>query len=99
MINVVISLIYTAYAILQAEIEQRQKQAADVSKLIKVLHVLDAAGRSLRDGDAGSLDGIVFALNKAVDATPTDEAVVIHKGETLTTDKQKHIDQLTKKVK
>jgi hypothetical protein len=99
MINVVISLIYTAYAMLQAEIEQRQKQAGDVSKLIKVLHMLDAAGRSLRDGDAGSLDGIVFALNKAVDATPADEAVVIRKGETLTADKQKQIDELTKKVK
>jgi hypothetical protein len=99
MINVVISLIYTAYAMLQAEIEERQKKAADVSKQIKVLHMLDAAGRSLRDGDAGSLDGIVYALNKAVDATPAVEAVVIRKGETITADKQKHIDELTKKGK
>jgi hypothetical protein len=99
MINVVISLIYTAYAMLQAEIEERQKKAADASKLIKVLHVLDAAGRSLRDGDAGSLDGVVFALNKAVDATPVEEAVVIRKGEVLSADKQKHIDQLTRKSK
>jgi hypothetical protein len=96
MIEAIIALIYTAYSLLQAEIEKRQRQAADVTGYIKVLHILDAAGKFLRDGDAAGLEGVVFALNKAVDATDTDAAIVIRKGEVLSEEKQKKFDRLVK---
>jgi hypothetical protein len=96
MIYVVISLIATAMAILQSEIEQRQLKGADVTAYTKVLHILNAAHIFLRDGDAAGLEATVFAMNRAVDATDTDAAIVIRKGETMTAEKTAKLNKLTK---
>lgn len=76
MINIAISLIYTAYSIIQSEIEDRQRKQADVTNLLKILHVLDACGKTLR-GDESSLDSLAFALNRALDASDDDEEVMV----------------------
>jgi predicted DNA-binding protein len=97
MINVVISLIYTAIAILQSEVEARLKAASDATGLQKSLFILQAVVAFLRDGDAAGLAGAVNALNRSVDATPQTEVMVIKPDETLTPEKLSKLKSLVEK--
>ncbi len=99
MLNAIIALIYTAYGLLQSEIEARQKQAADVSKYLKVLYALNACGLALKDDNAAGLEAVVFALNRAKDASVNDELMVVGANETLTPEKLAKLDGIVKKEK
>lgn len=86
MINVVISLIYTAYGILKSEVESRAKAGVDIQELTKALFTLEACAMML-EGKQGGLSATVHALNRAIDASQDEEYEVTKKNKNKGKDK------------
>jgi hypothetical protein len=51
-IDIIASLLYTAHAILQTEVAQRQRAGASPYKMIAVLHSIEAAALALKNENA-----------------------------------------------
>lgn len=54
MIDVVVSLLWTAHAMLKTEVEARQKMGVIPSKMIAALHAIEAAALTLKNEDAST---------------------------------------------